>query len=60
MANRERRKILHIEDKAWKGNPKIGRNDPCYCGSGMKYKHCHGKQYDEFLTGKIREFNSKT
>lgn len=22
---------------------KIGRNDPCYCGSGKKYKHCHGK-----------------
>jgi SEC-C motif domain protein len=23
--------------------PKIGRNDPCHCGSGMKYKKCHGK-----------------
>jgi preprotein translocase subunit SecA len=23
--------------------PKIGRNDPCHCGSGKKYKHCHGK-----------------
>ena len=22
---------------------KIGRNDPCYCGSGKKYKQCHGK-----------------
>ncbi|WP_449369364.1 SEC-C metal-binding domain-containing protein [Undibacterium arcticum] len=22
--------------------PKIGRNDPCYCGSGKKFKHCHG------------------
>jgi len=22
---------------------KIGRNDPCPCGSGKKYKHCHGK-----------------
>ena len=21
--------------------PQIGRNDPCYCGSGKKYKHCH-------------------
>jgi preprotein translocase subunit SecA len=21
---------------------KIGRNDPCPCGSGKKYKHCHG------------------
>ena len=22
--------------------PKIGRNDPCSCGSGKKFKHCHG------------------
>jgi preprotein translocase subunit SecA len=21
----------------------VGRNDPCPCGSGKKYKHCHGK-----------------
>ncbi len=24
--------------------PKVGRNDPCPCGSGKKYKHCHGAQ----------------
>jgi len=23
---------------------KVGRNDPCPCGSGKKYKHCHGQQ----------------
>ncbi|NWG18362.1 MAG: preprotein translocase subunit SecA [Chloroflexi bacterium] len=23
---------------------KLGRNDPCWCGSGKKYKHCHYKQ----------------
>ncbi|OGI48848.1 MAG: preprotein translocase subunit SecA [Candidatus Muproteobacteria bacterium RBG_16_65_34] len=23
--------------------PKVGRNEPCPCGSGKKYKHCHGK-----------------
>jgi hypothetical protein len=22
-------------------NKNIGRNDPCWCGSGKKYKHCH-------------------
>jgi preprotein translocase subunit SecA len=22
---------------------KVGRNDPCPCGSGKKYKKCHGK-----------------
>ena len=28
--------ILRVE-------PKLGRNDPCHCGSGKKYKQCHGK-----------------
>ena len=23
--------------------PAVGRNDPCPCGSGKKYKHCHGR-----------------
>jgi preprotein translocase subunit SecA len=40
-------------EEAGKGKPaaqpsvrqtqKVGRNDPCPCGSGKKYKHCHGK-----------------
>ncbi|MDQ6996335.1 MAG: preprotein translocase subunit SecA [Mariprofundus sp.] len=25
-------------------SPKVGRNDPCPCGSGKKYKQCHGKR----------------
>ncbi len=25
------------------GQPKVGRNDPCPCGSGKKYKFCHGQ-----------------
>jgi preprotein translocase subunit SecA len=25
------------------GEVKVGRNDPCPCGSGKKYKHCHGQ-----------------
>jgi preprotein translocase subunit SecA len=24
--------------------PKVGRNDPCPCGSGKKYKYCHGRE----------------
>jgi preprotein translocase subunit SecA len=31
-------KKADIED----GMPKVGRNDPCPCGSNKKYKHCHG------------------
>jgi preprotein translocase subunit SecA len=23
--------------------PRVGRNEPCPCGSGKKYKHCHGQ-----------------
>jgi preprotein translocase subunit SecA len=26
-----------------RSGPKVGRNDPCPCGSGKKYKHCHGR-----------------
>ncbi len=28
---------------AGREQPKVGRNDPCPCGSGKKYKHCHGQ-----------------
>jgi len=33
---RERRAPTATQD------PKVGRNDPCPCGSGKKYKKCHG------------------
>lgn len=29
------------EKQARKNPPKIGRNDPCPCGSGKKFKKCH-------------------
>jgi preprotein translocase subunit SecA len=33
-----------VEQKPFvRGSEKIGRNDPCPCGSGKKYKQCHGK-----------------
>jgi preprotein translocase subunit SecA len=25
-----------------RGDRKVGRNEPCPCGSGKKFKHCHG------------------
>ncbi|MEN7528409.1 preprotein translocase subunit SecA [Cupriavidus sp. 2SB] len=31
------------DDVALAGMPKVGRNDPCPCGSGKKFKQCHGK-----------------
>ena len=27
--------------------PRVGRNDPCPCGSGKKYKKCHGRGLGE-------------
>jgi preprotein translocase subunit SecA len=27
----------------YKAEERIGRNDPCHCGSGLKYKRCHGR-----------------
>jgi preprotein translocase subunit SecA len=39
---------LQAPQRAGKSQPvklgeKVGRNDPCPCGSGKKFKHCHGK-----------------
>jgi hypothetical protein len=28
---------------------KVGRNDPCPCGSGKKYKECHEKEGSSYL-----------
>ncbi|HEX6170939.1 MAG TPA: SEC-C metal-binding domain-containing protein, partial [Chitinophagaceae bacterium] len=33
-----------VKQQPVKVGPKIGRNDPCPCGSGKKYKNCHGKE----------------
>lgn len=42
----EERKALYLEEKksgTIVKEKKIGRNDPCPCGSGKKYKHCCGR-----------------
>jgi preprotein translocase subunit SecA len=35
--------MVEKEQPFVRGGQKVGRNDPCPCGSGRKYKHCHGK-----------------
>lgn len=35
-------RIQELEQVLTPRGPKVGRNDPCPCGSGKKYKHCHG------------------
>ncbi|RTK95708.1 MAG: preprotein translocase subunit SecA [Neisseriaceae bacterium] len=32
-----------LQDNTSASGEKLNRNAPCYCGSGKKYKHCHGK-----------------
>lgn len=46
LLTKERKKELYKEQKASgtiRKEKKIGRNDPCPCGSGLKYKKCCGK-----------------
>lgn len=40
----EARKSREASLQARDQYPKVGRNEPCPCGSGKKYKHCHGKK----------------
>ncbi len=42
--------LLKTEDEVI---PQLGRNDPCWCGSGKKYKKCHLEE-DEKKRSKIR------
>jgi hypothetical protein len=39
----EMRALLHGTPQPVRAGPRIGRNDPCHCGSGKKYKKCHGR-----------------
>ena len=49
--NRAPAEIMHmlaVEDtKREEAFAKCDRNDPCPCGSGRKFKHCHGLHSDE-------------
>ena len=39
-AEAEKKKKLHVQKTIYNNKPKAGRNDPCPCGSGKKYKNC--------------------
>jgi len=48
MVNSQTKKLPFVKrkglgDEEGKKKKKVGRNDPCPCGSGLKYKHCCGK-----------------
>ena len=38
--------VAAAQKRAQQAGPKLGRNDPCWCGSGLKYKKCHGKDLE--------------
>jgi uncharacterized protein YecA (UPF0149 family) len=40
----ERERLQGEQPAAALARPKIGRNDPCWCGSGKKYKRCHWRE----------------
>ena len=40
-----RNHAAQISEDTLKKDKKVGPNDPCPCGSGLKYKKCHGKPY---------------
>ena len=60
----ETRKRFYLEAKKMNTivkPKKIGRNDPCPCGSGKKYKKCHGmtKELEEELQKMLAEASDK-
>lgn len=46
IAGERRKPVTHKEEvrPVPEHRNKVGRNDPCPCGSGKKYKHCHGRK----------------
>lgn len=44
MANMQYNTDENANEQTSQPNQKIGRNEPCPCGSGKKYKHCHGSR----------------
>ncbi|MBL4851415.1 MAG: preprotein translocase subunit SecA [Gammaproteobacteria bacterium] len=43
QSERDGQAIEHASKTFVRAQPKVGRNEPCPCGSGKKYKQCHGK-----------------
>ncbi|MEJ6564369.1 MAG: SEC-C metal-binding domain-containing protein, partial [Burkholderiales bacterium] len=41
--NQPQRNVNNKVDTFVRSQQKVGRNEPCPCGSGKKYKHCHGQ-----------------
>ena len=61
MSTRGRKQHSKVVWPGFSNNPaprhttKIGRNDPCPCGSGSKYKDCHQRDGEKFLAKLARQ-----
>ncbi len=42
-ASEQENEVATVQQPVVRKHRKIGRNEPCPCGSGKKYKHCHGR-----------------
>ncbi|MDC2998301.1 preprotein translocase subunit SecA [Candidatus Pelagibacter sp.] len=42
LESRQEKENIQNDISRQLSNKKIGRNEPCFCGSGKKFKHCHG------------------
>ena len=54
----DKRKELYLEAKKMNTiikPKKVGRNEPCPCGSGRKFKQCHGKDGSNFYYEEVQE-----
>ena len=46
-------KLLKRGDRPPEEALKLGRNDPCWCGSGKKYKKCHYESDRKYFSGML-------
>ncbi len=51
--------VSYFADSEEEEIPRLGRNDPCWCGSGKKYKRCHLEE-DEKKRSKKRAMSCRT
>ena len=55
LSNLRSNKSGETESQTVRNTRKLGRNDPCWCGSGKKYKHCHYKSDKAGVTSPVEK-----
>jgi hypothetical protein len=57
MQTKQRTKLKKLPYK--RSQPKPGRNELCPCGSGLKYKNCHDRQFKIAFQKKMMDLRQK-